>query len=288
MSQSDVLISILLSDISKLLLKELHPTPAVCGFPATSGLEFIRRYETSSFDRGMYAGPFGFIGRDYADVVVAIRSGLLSQNRNERERSTLSIYAGAGVVQGSTAQGEWSETSYKLGVLSSFFAQSPLSFNSFPTANEAWAAAFIEELIRSGVTQFYICPGSRSTPLTAALSRAMRIHVGVVECTSVHGKCICQLYIILVGLIAKPTFCFTFKQDERAAAFRALGFARSTGQIAAVVTSSGTAVANLYPAVVESSMDGIPMILLTADRPYESRDIGANQAIDQLKVSPYF
>jgi 2-succinyl-5-enolpyruvyl-6-hydroxy-3-cyclohexene-1-carboxylate synthase len=50
------------------------------------------------------------------------------------------------------------------------------------------------------------------------------------------------------------------------------------------VTSSGTAVANLYPAVIEASMDGIPILLLTADRPYENRDTGANQAIDQMKV----
>lgn len=249
---------VIVSDIANFLLNKLHPTPAVCGYPKLNGLEFIRQYETSNFDRGMYAGPFGFIGRDFTDILVAIRSGLLTTNKGNQETSTLSIYAGAGIVPGSSVQEEWSETGYKLGVLSSFFAQSPLVLKSFPTSNEAWATSFVEELIRSGIIQYYICPGSRSTPLTTALARAARMHVGVIECISVH--------------------------DERAAAFRALGYARSTGRIAAVITSSGTAVANLYPAVIESSMDGIPMLLLTADRPYENRDIGANQSIDQLKV----
>jgi 2-succinyl-5-enolpyruvyl-6-hydroxy-3-cyclohexene-1-carboxylate synthase len=86
----------------------------------------------------------------------------------------------------------------------------------------------------------------------------MRSHVGIIDCISTH--------------------------DERGAAFRALGYARATRRAAAVVTSSGTAVANLYPAVMEASMDGVPLLLLTADRPYENRDTGANQAVDQVKV----
>ncbi len=247
------------TDITNFLLNKLHPTPAVCGSPSLTALDFIRDYEIPSFDRGFYAGPFGYIGRDVSDIIVAIRSGLLSRNEDELNSSKLSIFAGAGVVPGSTVQGEWSEIGYKLGVLSSFFSQSPITLKSFATPNEAWATAFVEELIRCGVSQFYICPGSRSTPLTTALSRAMRMHVGVIDCISVH--------------------------DERAAAFRAVGYGRATSRPAAVVTSSGTAVANLYPAVVEASMDGIPLLLLTADRPYENRDIGANQSIDQLKVS---
>jgi len=253
-------------DITRFLLDELHPTPAVCGFPAKESIEFIREFETCSFDRGMYAGPFGFLSSDSADIIVAIRSGLLTKANNAYYSginnvlpAKLSVYAGAGIVAGSTVQGEWSETGLKLGVLSSQFAQSPLTLKSFQTPNEAWATAFVEELIRSGVTQFYVCPGSRSTPLTAALARATRSHVGIIDCISTH--------------------------DERGAAFRALGYARATKRPAAVVTSSGTAVANLYPAIMEASMDGVPLLLLTADRPYENRDTGANQAVDQIKVS---
>lgn len=212
----------------------------------------------------MYAGPFGYIGNESSDIIVAIRSGLLQRRKllsngyKHDDSPRLSVYAGAGVVQGSSVQGEWSETSLKLGVLSSLFSQSPLTLQSSLTPNVAWSAAFVDELIRSGVTQFYICPGSRSTPLTATLAKAMRTLIGIVECVSVH--------------------------DERSAGFRALGYGRATNRPAAIVTSSGTAVANLYPAVVEASMDGVPLLVLTADRPYENRDIGANQAIDQIKV----
>jgi len=173
----------------------------------------------------------------------------------------VSIYAGAGIVPGSTVQGEFTETSQKLGVISSLFPPSPITLQSSnPTPNSAWSTAFIEELVRSGVTQFYICPGSRSTPLTAAIAKSTRMNVGVVHAMSVH--------------------------DERSAAFRALGYGRRGYGPAAVITSSGTAVANLYPAVVEAAMDGVPLLVLTADRPYEARDTGANQAIDQVKAFP--
>ena len=232
--------------------------------PSGEAIEFIRKYETKSFDRGLYAGPVGYVAKDSADILVAIRSALVTKdvrfenNLGKDIGSRLSIYAGAGIVHGSTVQGEWSETASKLGVLTSLFSQAPLTLKSYATANEAWAIAFIDEMVRSGITQYYICPGSRSTPLTAALARAARAYVGVIDLVSIH--------------------------DERSAGFRAIGHVRGTKQPAAVITSSGTAVANLYPAVIESSMDGLPLLVLTADRPYESRDIGANQAIDQLKI----
>jgi 2-succinyl-5-enolpyruvyl-6-hydroxy-3-cyclohexene-1-carboxylate synthase len=165
---------------------------------------------------------------------------------------------GAGIVPGSTVQGEWTETSYKIGVISSIFPSSPLTLQSLPSPNIAWANAFVEELIRCGVTQFYVCPGSRSTPLVAALAKTLRANVGIIQAQSIH--------------------------DERSAGFRALGYARGSGRPAAVITSSGTAVANLYPSIMEAGMDGVPMLLLTADRPYESRATGANQAVDQVKA----
>ena len=231
------------------LLDHLHPTPAVCGLPVDKSLEFIREHESGLFDRGYYSGPVGYIGPEESDVFVALRSALVDGKR-------VLLYAGAGIVQGSTVQAEWTEINQKLGVVSSIFPQSPITLQKTP--NQAWSAIFIEELIRSGITQFYICPGSRSTPLVVAVTQALRNYKGLVHAESVH--------------------------DERAAAFRALGYARGANRPAAVITSSGTAVANLYPAVVEAGMDAVPMILLTADRPYESRDTGANQAIDQLKI----
>lgn len=116
--------------------------------------------------------------------------------------------------------------------------------------NQLWAQLIIEELVRSGVNYICIGPGSRSTPLVIAAAR----HPGV------------QTFI---------------GHDERSLGFHALGYARATKSPAAIITTSGTAVANLYPAVVEASSDGVPMIILTADRPPELIDTGANQAIRQ-------
>ncbi|MCM2272197.1 MAG: 2-succinyl-5-enolpyruvyl-6-hydroxy-3-cyclohexene-1-carboxylic-acid synthase [candidate division Zixibacteria bacterium] len=118
------------------------------------------------------------------------------------------------------------------------------------TINSLWASLLIEELTRLGVSQFVISPGSRSTPLVLAVAD-------------------------------NPNAQAITHYDERGAAFFALGYARATQRPAAVICTSGTAVANYYPAVIEASMDCVPMILLTADRPPELRDRGANQTITQ-------
>jgi 2-succinyl-5-enolpyruvyl-6-hydroxy-3-cyclohexene-1-carboxylate synthase len=122
-----------------------------------------------------------------------------------------------------------------------------------PRANRLWASLIVEELVRCGVDFFCVAPGSRSTPLVAALAANEKAR------SLVHF-------------------------DERGTAFAALGYARATGSPAAWITTSGTAVANGLPAVVEASTDGVPMILLTADRPPELRQTGANQTIDQPDI----
>src|SRR5690606_2954369 len=121
---------------------------------------------------------------------------------------------------------------------------------AFGTAhtNRFWADLLIEELLRAGAGLFCLAPGSRSTPLVAAVAENPR---------------------------AEHIMHF----DERGTAFYALGFARATRRPAVWITTSGTAVANGFPAVVEASVDGVPMVLLTADRPPELRDTGANQTI---------
>lgn len=73
--------------------------------------------------------------------------------------------------------------------------------------------------------------------------------------------------------------------DERSLAYHAVGFGRGRGKPAVVITSSGTAVSNLYPAVVEASEGQVPLILLTADRPHELRDSGANQTVHQVNAT---
>ncbi|NNE69906.1 MAG: 2-succinyl-5-enolpyruvyl-6-hydroxy-3-cyclohexene-1-carboxylic-acid synthase [Rhodothermales bacterium] len=116
--------------------------------------------------------------------------------------------------------------------------------------SERWTNALIDALVGLGVTAACLAPGSRSTPLVAAVSRHPGIRV-------------------------------TTHYDERGAAFFCLGHARMTGRPALWITTSGTAVANGLPAVVEASVDHVALICLTADRPPELRGTGANQTIDQ-------
>ncbi|XP_066320865.1 protein PHYLLO, chloroplastic-like isoform X7 [Miscanthus floridulus] len=117
--------------------------------------------------------------------------------------------------------------------------------------NLAWASLIVEECVRLGFTYFCIAPGSRSSPL--ALSATGH---PLTKCIS----------------------CY----DERSLGFHALGYGRGSRKPAVVITSSGTAVSNLLPSVVEASQDFVPIILLTADRPPELHDAGANQAINQV------
>jgi 2-succinyl-5-enolpyruvyl-6-hydroxy-3-cyclohexene-1-carboxylate synthase len=245
-----------LLDIAHLLLDKLHPTPAVCGYPVKhEAMKFIR--ENEPFDRGFFSGPFGFFGRNDTDVLVAIRSCLIRQLPSA---TSVILYAGAGIVPGSTPQAEYIETAHKLSVISSLFPPSPFSLQGQPNANAAFSAAFVEELIRNGITDFFICPGSRSTPLSVAIVRASRqIHrVGSIRLHS----CI----------------------DERGAVYRAIGYFHRSGRVPVIVTTSGTAVSNLAPGVSEASVSGTPMILLTADRPYDQIGVGADQAIDQVRA----
>ncbi len=88
------------------IIEALHPTPAVGGCPREAALETIARLEP--FHRGWYAGPVGYVGWDRSEFAVAIRSALVNHD-------TLSLYAGAGIVEGSTAQGEWNEIETKIG-----------------------------------------------------------------------------------------------------------------------------------------------------------------------------
>jgi 2-succinyl-5-enolpyruvyl-6-hydroxy-3-cyclohexene-1-carboxylate synthase len=113
--------------------------------------------------------------------------------------------------------------------------------------------AYVDQLAFEGLEHACVSPGSRSTPIALAFARHPRITVHV-------------------------------HLDERASAFFALGISKSTGKPVAVVTTSGTAAAELFPAVVEASMSRVPVLLLTADRPLELRGVGANQTIDQTEL----
>ena len=117
----------------------------------------------------------------------------------------------------------------------------------------AFARVLVDELVRGGVTDAVLAPGSRSAPVALALAAAerdgrLRLHVRI---------------------------------DERTAGFLALGLAKASGRPVPVLTTSGTAAAHLHAAVLEADASGVPLLALTADRPPELRATGANQTIEQ-------
>ena len=125
-------------------------------------------------------------------------------------------------------------------------------FFSFANPNAIWASVLVETLVRLGLQTAIACPGSRSTPLTFAVANHPSVE-------------------------AIPLL------DERSASFFALGIARKTHRPVALICTSGTAGANFFPAVIEARESGVPLMVLTCDRPPELRDCAAGQAIDQVK-----
>ncbi|MEN9796566.1 MAG: hypothetical protein RL653_262 [Pseudomonadota bacterium] len=123
--------------------------------------------------------------------------------------------------------------------------------------NPRWADTWIRTLVQAGVEHAVICPGSRSAPLALACARAAGL-----RCWSVI--------------------------DERSAGFFALGLGMATGRPALVVVTSGTAGAHLYPAVMEASLSHVPLIVLTADRPWELQGWGAAQTLPQAGLFGQF
>ncbi|MBA2871860.1 2-succinyl-5-enolpyruvyl-6-hydroxy-3-cyclohexene-1-carboxylate synthase [Anoxybacillus calidus] len=116
-----------------------------------------------------------------------------------------------------------------------------------------YVSAFVDELTKVGITDVIVSPGSRSTPFAIVMAEHpdIKVHMNI---------------------------------DERSAAFFALGMAKAKRKPVALLCTSGTAVANYLPAVVEAYYARVPLIVLTADRPHELRDVGAPQAIDQLNI----
>ncbi|MHA2250411.1 MAG: 2-succinyl-5-enolpyruvyl-6-hydroxy-3-cyclohexene-1-carboxylic-acid synthase [Candidatus Kariarchaeaceae archaeon] len=120
-------------------------------------------------------------------------------------------------------------------------------------SNTLWASIFVDELVRCGLKHVCIASGSRSTPLTLAFAAHDQIT------SFVHN-------------------------DERSSAFFALGIALSTERPVAIVCTSGTALANFSPAILEAFYANTPILVLTADRPHQLRGFGANQTMDQIKL----
>jgi len=114
-----------------------------------------------------------------------------------------------------------------------------------------YLGAFIDELVRSGLGHIVVSPGSRSTPIAILAAEHPQLKVWM-------------------------------QIDERSAAYFALGLAKSSRQAVALLCTSGTAAANYFPAIAEANLSRVPLLVLTADRPHELRDVGAPQTIDQL------
>ena len=123
----------------------------------------------------------------------------------------------------------------------------------FRHTNSLWGSVLVETLFRLGVRQAVISPGSRSTPLTMAFAR----HPGI------------ESLAVL---------------DERSAGFFALGLAKPRRRPVVLLCTSGTAGANYFPAVIEAQESGVPLLVLTADRPPEMRECHSGQTIDQQKL----
>jgi len=122
-----------------------------------------------------------------------------------------------------------------------------------PNINTLWASIFVDELIRCGLRQAVIAPGSRSAPLVFQLAARPEIE---------------DISII----------------DERSAAFFAIGLARASRQPVALLCTSGTAAANFHPAVCEASHDDVPLLVLTGNRPTDDLDCGTQQVMDQHEL----
>ncbi len=121
---------------------------------------------------------------------------------------------------------------------------------------QSFASHLLAAFAGAGIDQIFLAPGARSQSLAIAAGQ-------LADADKV------DLFVRL---------------DERSMAFSALGVGLATGKPALVITTSGTAVANLHPAVLEAHHSGVPMILLTADRPHELRDVGANQTTKQVGI----
>ncbi|MTB28328.1 MAG: 2-succinyl-5-enolpyruvyl-6-hydroxy-3-cyclohexene-1-carboxylic-acid synthase, partial [Actinobacteria bacterium] len=120
----------------------------------------------------------------------------------------------------------------------------------------AMSRVIVDELLRCGISDVVLAPGSRSAGLALALAAAE----------------------------SRGDLTLHVRLDERSAAFLALGLGKVTGVPAVVVTTSGTAAANLLPAIIEADFSNVPFIAMTADRPASLRGIGANQTISQVGI----
>lgn len=125
--------------------------------------------------------------------------------------------------------------------------------NEIAKRNQLYSEAIIDQLIKSGIRNFCIAPGSRNSALSIAVAE---------------------------NRMAEKVIHF----DERSLGFVALGMAKAVNSPACIIVTSGSALTNLYPAILEAAKDDIPLLILSADRPASMRETRSNQCIDQVKI----
>lgn len=248
-------------------LHQLQPTAAVAGLPRDLARQFIARHEP--FTREWYAGSAGYLSLQQSEFCVSLRSAksvaMSCDYMLARALSVVPTPSKSGRKSTTKRQGcvlyyKWNsnESHHYRFISIIYFCSSlylaailiPDKLMSVSAFNRRWAAVILEALTRHGVRHICIAPGSRSTPLTLAAAE-------------------------------NSAFIHHTHFDERGLGHLALGLAKVSKQPVAVIVTSGTAVANLYPALIEAGLTGEKLILLTADRPPELIDCGANQAIRQ-------
>ena len=228
--------------------------PAVGGTPREVAVPLIAGLE--AFPRGLYGGALGWIdSRGGGEFIVGLRSALIDgaagpDVRRRRDRRRLVARSGSSRRPSSSSR-RCRTRSWEPRAMRSSPSQPPAL--DFRNANCLWGSVLVETLVRCGVRRAVVSPGSRSTPLAFAFAR--------------HP-----------GIEAIPVL------DERSAAFFALGMAKQDLRPVALLCTSGTAGANYFPAVIEAQEAGVPLLVITADRPPEMRACASGQTIDQQRL----
>lgn len=235
------------------LVRALHPTPALGAFPKSTGLSWLAEVE-KKIPRRRFGAPFGLLSAqsplDPADGAGLDSFCLVAIRNLQWDSAGAWIGAGCGVVQASQLEREWNEIQGKLRSVRKLFGWEKSSKAMGP--NLTLAMESLEKLYQWGVREVCVCPGARNAPWVALLSENPELF---------------QTY---------------YHFEERSAAFFALGRIRATGRPMAVITTSGTAAGELLPAVMEAYYSGLPLILMTADRPRHYRGSGAPQTAEQV------
>ncbi|CAN5530008.1 hypothetical protein BH10BDE1_BH10BDE1_17500 [soil metagenome] len=241
------------------LVRALHPTPALGTSPRDVNFKLLREAHelgAGGNARENFGAPFVVKVGDRVDALVAIRQ--IRWSGFGSDRFQVAVGSGCGIVPESDVDREWNELAAKRAAVMKLFRLSPET--SRPVF---WSLEVLQKILSLGVRRFVVCAGARNAPLVVAIEALRRAAE-----ENPSGP----------AIIVESFF------EERSAAFYAMGLARSLEQPVAVVTTSGTATAELLPAMVEADFSGVALVSVTADRPRRLRFSGAPQAIPQDQI----